>query len=534
MTDTTRRFSFSYPTRYQGQTYPTAEADIDYGNGTTQQGRIFADANGVYHTLDAEGNILDATPVHGLDEVVVTAPRRDNLLSERFNRFLTESNDNAMVSNTAHRQYNTHLEENALQGAKAHALWDKEHPNLSAWRDAAIAVPLAGAAAPFVVGAGKAVIGTAAGQAARNGLVSLMTNPIVDAASSAANLKFAWDAGKDIITDGKFTPGTAMDILGGVANPRVISGIDVARTALTGKSRDWMKPLVKNYIGESYYNNIRPSGYANNDTFASDRGIQVRNMVKDILKPKLLQSKVSDPDYMPNWFVDSDNPTVFEVFRNDAHRLSMGLKPHKELLPDGKYHTLYVEKPNGNYDVDWDYIRHIKQHYADTDGRAQAFIPTDFPKSRRYIEGTSPSNGSVVSNDRITLNGGFGTYSFNPDKLYPIDPSTPHNPGRELPTHFSTGDVTFTDTWDVQPLMDGRSVKPGLTTFLTNVENGSNPTLSRAARNVKNVELVDALGGKPFTQESLLPDMTIYWYKPKVTLEKQLSKNKDKFQTLNW
>ena len=82
--------------------------------------------------------------------------------------------------------------------------------------------------------------------------------------------------------------------------------------------------------------------------------------------------------------------------------------------------------------------------------------------------------------------------------------------------------------------MDGRSVKPGLTTFLTNVENGSNTTLSRAARNVKNVELVDALGGKPFTQESLLPDRTIYWYKPKVTLEKQLSKNKDKFQTLNW
>ena len=215
MTDTTRRFSFSHPTRYQGQTYPTAEADIDYGNGTTQQGRIFADANGVYHTLDAEGNILDATPVHGLDEVIVTAPRRDNLLSERFNRFLTESNDNAMVNNTAHRQYNTHLEENALQGAKAHALWDKEHPNLSAWRDAVTAVPLAVAAAPFAVGAGKAAIGTAAGQTARNGLVALMTNPIMDAANTALGLGFAGKGAYDV-SQGEFTPETAMDLAGGL------------------------------------------------------------------------------------------------------------------------------------------------------------------------------------------------------------------------------------------------------------------------------------------------------------------------------
>ena len=99
MTDTTRRFSFSHPTRYQGQTYPTAEADIDYGNGTTQQGRIFADANGVYHTLDAEGNILDATPVHGLDEVIVTAPRRDNLLSKQFNEYLAKYRNDATYVN---------------------------------------------------------------------------------------------------------------------------------------------------------------------------------------------------------------------------------------------------------------------------------------------------------------------------------------------------------------------------------------------------------------------------------------------------
>lgn len=532
MADTVRRFSFSHPTRYKGQIYPTAEADISYDNGTVQQGRIFADANGMYHTLDADGNILDATPVHGLDEVVVTAPR-ENLLSDAFNKFLTESNDNVRVSNTAHRQYNTHLEERALQGAKAHAAWDKEHPNLAAWRDAATAIPFAVAATPLAVGAGEAIAGTSLGQAAMGLGSKVLANPLVDMANNVANLWFAAKAGYDVY-QGKFTPGTAIDLAGGIANPRVLAGADVALTTLTGKSRDWMKPLVRSYIGESYYNNIRPSGYANNDAFASSRGTQVRGMVKEILKPKLFRNNVTDSDYMPAWIVDKDNPTIFEMFRNDAHRLSMGLEPHQELLPDGKLHSLYIKKPNGNYDVDWDYIRHIKQNYSDTDGRVQALIPTDFPNSVRYIEGTSPAKGSVVSNDKITLNGGFGTYSFNPNKINSIDPSFYPNVNRELPTHVSTGDVTFTDTWDVQPLLDGRSVKPGLSTYLTNIEDKDIPLLSRMARNTKNVELVDALGGKPFIQESKLPDQRIYWYKPKVTLEEQLSKSKDNFQTLNW
>lgn len=94
MADTVRRFSFSHPTRYKGQIYPTAEADISYDNGTIQQGRIFADANGMYHTLDTDGNILDATTVHTLDEVIVTAPR-ENMLSKQFNDYLARNNRDA-------------------------------------------------------------------------------------------------------------------------------------------------------------------------------------------------------------------------------------------------------------------------------------------------------------------------------------------------------------------------------------------------------------------------------------------------------
>ena len=316
------------------------------------------------------------------------------------------------------------------------------------------------------------------------------------------------------------------------AFPRALAGTDVAITALTGKSRDWMKPLVNDYIGKAYYNNIRPSGYGNNDPFAKSRFEQLGDMAVDIMKPHFLRKGINNPNYRPAWFKDKDNSTVFEVFRNDAHRLSMGLEPHKELLPDGKMHSLYIKKSNGNYDVDWDYIRHIKQNYSDTDGRAKLYMPTDFPTDMEYIAGTSPTNGRVVANDRITMNGGFGSYILNPNKVYETGPIS--NVFSKMPTHFSTGDVTFMDTWDVQPLIDERSFAPWLTKSLTRIENKNFPILSKAASSVKNIELVDALGGTPFIQESKLPEQNIYWYAPKMTLAEQYAKNSRNFETLNY
>ena len=527
-----REFNYTRPILYNGEAYPSADSMISDGNGKETKGRIFADADGQYYTLDSNGSAVPVMTVNNLDEVNVSA-RNKQTLPSMFSDYLLANTDNVQVNNLPHREYNTNLQERGLRGAKEHALWDKEHPNLSSWRDAATAVPLAVAAVPAVIGGSSYLGGTALGQAAIGLGNKVMANPLVDMANNVANLGFAGIAGYDI-SQGKFTPGTVMDLASGLVNPRVLAGIDVTRTTLTGKSRDWMKPLVRDYIGEAYYNNIRPSGYANNDLSATSRIEQIGNMVKDILKPKLFRENVSDTNYMPKWIVDKNNPTVFEMFRNDAHRLSMGLDPHQELLPDGQLHSLYVKKPNGNYDVDWDYIRHVKQNYSDTDGRAKSFIPTDFPRSVRYVEGSSPSDGRVVSNDLITMNGGFGTYIFNPNKVHSLGSSNYLGVSKEAPTHMSTGDVTFMDTWDVQPFKDARSFAPGLSSYLTNVEDKGIPLLSNMAKNSKNVELVDALGGKPFIQESKLPDQLIYWYKPKATLNKQLSKNKDKFQTLNW
>ena len=387
-----RQFSYTRPIHYNGSWYPSSDVMISDGYGNTVPGRIFTDENGNYFTLNGNGEAVSADRVYNLDEVTVTGSQ--NPLAKRQQDMLTMSNDNTQVNNVSHRDYNSNLVETGLTGAAYHAQWDKEHPNLSSWRDAATAAPLIAAAAPFIYGAGSAVTGTALGQATIGLGSKVMANPLVDMANNVANLGFAGMASYDI-SQGKFTPGTVMDLAGSLANPRVLAGTDVAMTTLTGKSRDWMKPIVRDYIGEAYYNNIRPSGYANNDLSATSRTEQIGSMVKDILKPKIFRENVSDANYIPKWIVDKNNPTVFEMFRNDAHRLSMGLEPHKELLPDRQLHSLYVRKTNGNYDVDWDYIRHIKQNYSDTDGRAKSFIPTDFPGSVRYIEGSSGAPANV-------------------------------------------------------------------------------------------------------------------------------------------
>lgn len=151
----TREFSYTRPIMFQGEYYPSADSVIsdEYGNKT--EGRIFADANGQYYTKDRDNNVFPVMPVENLDDVVITAQdKREPLL---FNRYLTR-NDKTQVNNLPHREYNTSLKANAERGAKEHALWDKEHPNLASWRDAATAVPFGIASIPLVAGGGQTLL----------------------------------------------------------------------------------------------------------------------------------------------------------------------------------------------------------------------------------------------------------------------------------------------------------------------------------------------------------------------------------------
>lgn len=203
-----REFSYTRPILYNGEAYPSADSMISDGNGNQTKGRIFADADGQYYTLDSNGSAVPVMTVNNLDEVNVSA-RNKQTLPSMFSDYLLANTDNVQVNNLPHREYNTNLQERGLRGAREHALWDKEHPNLSSWRDAATAAPLIAAAAPFIYGAGSAVTGTALGQAT----IGLMNNPIVNTANTALGLGFAAKGAYDI-SQGEFTPQTALELSG--------------------------------------------------------------------------------------------------------------------------------------------------------------------------------------------------------------------------------------------------------------------------------------------------------------------------------
>lgn len=211
----TRRFSYTNPIMFQGSYYPTAEWDIQSDTGEVNPTTVFAAPNGSYYTLDSNGSAIPVMPFHNLDEVNVTAPKKQDVSANAFSRYLTMSNDNIQVNNLPHREYNTHLKNNAERGAKEHALWEKEHPNLAAWGEAAGAIPFGVASIPLIAGTGQTLLGTAAGQAVKSGVTKVLANPLVEAANGATGLGFAGKGAYDV-SQGKFTPETAMDLAGGI------------------------------------------------------------------------------------------------------------------------------------------------------------------------------------------------------------------------------------------------------------------------------------------------------------------------------
>lgn len=236
MTDnnTLREFSYSRPITYKGVPYPSAPANI-LTDGQQTPVNVFADANGSYYVLDNNGSAKSVMPVHTLDEVVVT-PSKENLLSAQFNEYLTQSNDKTQVLDTPHREYNPNLKTKFLEGARYHAAWEKEHPNLTAWSQALSAVPFAVASVPLVGALGQAALATTAGQTARAGIASLMSNPIVNAANTGLGLGFAAKGAYDV-SQGKFTPETAMDLAGGAGLMfKSLTGLDRARRAKKASS----------------------------------------------------------------------------------------------------------------------------------------------------------------------------------------------------------------------------------------------------------------------------------------------------------
>ena len=295
-------------------------------------------------------------------------------------------------------------------------------------------------------------------------------------------------------------------------------------SGLTGKpltgwfSSRFVKPYVNKYLGTAYYKNIRPAAYGNAEPEAAPRKQQIAGLLRDFVLPQTTfgPSSVYDGNYTPNWYINKHDPTFFERVRDDAHRLSMELPPHEEILPDGTKHgtphTLYKKQPDGTYDVDWNYRNFVFDNYKDGPEaiNQMGYLPKDGPARLYYYE-EDPLNGSVVGNDKITGNGGFSGY-------YP-DPTTTFNMENKFPRfgkglRVSTGDTYMIDDWDVQPLKDSRSFAPKITEFAKKLQSKyPNSWLGKLGYNIQNMELVQTFGGTPFRQKSKLPQKPIWWYK---------------------
>lgn len=194
-----RSFSYTEPILYNGEAYPTALVSV---NGTERP--IFADANGREYVM-SEGNIpQEVISQYNLPEVSVF-PTPEDMTKD----YLTMDRDATYTANGRPQA----LTIRGLEGAKAHAEWEKEHPNLTSWGYAAGAVPFAVASVPFVGGLGSMTAGTTIGQAAITGASRLLANPIVHGVNQALGIG-AGVMGVNDLRQGKFTPMTALDLAG--------------------------------------------------------------------------------------------------------------------------------------------------------------------------------------------------------------------------------------------------------------------------------------------------------------------------------
>lgn len=181
---------------------------------------ITYDADNMKFYEKATGKELGDSAI--LNEVIVNG-------RNRVNDYLTEANDNTSVYNIPHREYNQHLKDRTEQGAREAAIWREEHPNLSAWGEAAASIPLAVASVPLIAGGAEALAGTSAGQAASSALLSLSN--LAKGSTIAGAPAWAWaDAGltsafaangASEIAKGNITPEALMEVapLGRLTKP---------------------------------------------------------------------------------------------------------------------------------------------------------------------------------------------------------------------------------------------------------------------------------------------------------------------------
>lgn len=146
---------------------------------------------------------------------------------------------------------------------------------MASWRDAATAVPFGIASIPLVAGGGQTLLGTAAGQAIKGGVSRVLGNPIIEAANNAVGLGFAGMGAYDV-SQGKFTPETAMDFMGLYPAAKSLTGLTKPKKATSNVERlladNGNNSFIENNVPFSYkqdplemhYARARAKGYSPN------------------------------------------------------------------------------------------------------------------------------------------------------------------------------------------------------------------------------------------------------------------------------
>lgn len=470
----TRRFSLTKPIMYQGEEYPSADATIYDGNGNETEGTVFADANGQYYTTDSNGNAISVMPVHTLDEVTVTGPKRYNVLGDTFKKSLATKpkeydttlmglasgvldklrGNNTYTYNPSDpgsvRPYNP----DEVDWGKTRRSQNKVVNAVSGTWGPLVTMATAPALASSMISAPLATMATLAGGAAGG--------YAVDKASEALT-------GRDIGTNvAMYTP--LSPDLGEMLNPGYyVGGYGTERRML-----------------DALYNQVTPYSYTNDTGLIGSipKTKEFGLAIKDFFTPKRIRTSVNDT---PAWKQRIDFDAMGEdaawtnLYRDDAWRLAMRQKP-RTIDIAGKPHSLYIKNPDGTYRYDLEYIN---QRRADVGIAPLGY--TDLPVFTNKGELHEGMN-NVVAGDAFTGNGGF----VNVDMKLPKDWDIPTPSSWDYSIIDTQHPLRVRDKWDTQPFIDpNRSIAPAFSRWLTIHPN-------KVTNYIKNIDAVEAVGGKPF------------------------------------
>lgn len=321
-------------------------------------------------------------PINGgtLQEVVITGSKSKQeearkqrlaemqaVLDKYQNDYLTTSNDNTWVESRdlrvqATRQKNPHLAQRAVEGAKAHAAWAKEHPILNAVSMGLGALPFAVAATPLMAIAGEAAY-------------PVLTNPYVDAA---------------------LTSGFAGHGLNHAINEGVDGWGDATMTALEvtplGKVVKPVAQGVANTAKEVYDSGALWDAYT---TFGGRFGNYGGNMATNIYGTAARRYGLPDKARVP---ADNIRKIKSDVAIDNE---MVDITGSKDFLGNPHINTT-IDRPVVSHGWGWDgadtYITPTRSFLDQTRGTLKSIEPSDmFSNGTRVIE--NPRNVTLISGD---------------------------------------------------------------------------------------------------------------------------------------